>query len=104
MRLRHYSENHMYLALLKLFVMDLRMPSWKWPCSFSWSYDFSLPEPLAPKDIGGNEALFDQHHPNQFSLRYVPIWAMRDTHIRAVYWLYEVFMTREFVLLRLECE
>lgn len=74
------------------------MPSW------NWSYDYPLPEPLAPKDIAGNEALFDRHHPGIFNLRYIPIWTFRDTPLRAIYRLYEIFMTREFVLLRLECE
>ena len=64
----------------------------------------TLPEPLAPKGIAGNEALFDRHHPNIFQLRYIPIWTIRDTPLCAVYRLYEIYMTREFVLLRLECE
>jgi hypothetical protein len=96
-RLRH-DHRHPYFALLKLFVMDLKIPLW------NWSYDYPLPEPLAPKDIAGNEALFNEHHPNIFNLRYIPIWTMRDTPLRAIYRLYEVLMTREFVLLRLDCE
>lgn len=91
---------HPYFELLKLFITHLRMPSWDY-----WSYDYPLPEPLlAPKDIAGNEALFDRHHPCIFQSRYIPIWKIRDTPLRAIYRLYEILMTREFVLLRLECE
>lgn len=96
-RLRH-DFRHPYLALFQLFIIHLQIPSW------NWSYDFPVPEPLAPKDIARNDDLFDQHHPNIYSLRYVPIWALRDTPLRAIYRLYETFMTQEFVLLRLECE
>ncbi|RDL35156.1 Uncharacterized protein BP5553_07087 [Venustampulla echinocandica] len=96
-RLRH-DNRHPYFALLKLFIIHLQMPS------RNWSYDYPLPEPLAPKDIADNEALFNRHHPDIFQLRYIPIWAIRDTPLRAIYRLYEVLMTREFVLLRLECE
>lgn len=96
-RLRH-DHRHPYFALLKLFISQLEIPSW------NWTYNYPLPEPLAPKDIAGNEALFDQHHPEIFNPRYIPIWTMRDTPLRAIYRLYEIFMTREFVLLRLECE
>ncbi|KAL3419985.1 hypothetical protein PVAG01_08484 [Phlyctema vagabunda] len=96
-RLRH-EHHHPYFALLRLFVTDLQGPSW------SWSYDYPLPEPLAPEEIIGNEALFYRHHPNLFSLRYIPIWRIRDRPLRAIYRLYEVLMTREFDLLRLECE
>jgi hypothetical protein len=96
-RLRH-DHRHPYLELLKLFIVHLQMPSW------NWSYNYPLPEPLAPKDIAGNEALFDRHHPDIFNLRYIPIWTIRDTPLRAVYRLYEILMTQEFVLLRLECE
>ncbi|TVY86967.1 hypothetical protein LAWI1_G006883 [Lachnellula willkommii] len=92
-RLRH-NHRHPYFALLKLFII----PSW------NWSYDYLLPEPLVPKDIASNEALFDRHHPDIFNLRYIPIWAIRDTPLRAIYRLFEILMTREFVLLRLECE
>ncbi|PQE10089.1 hypothetical protein CJF31_00004008 [Rutstroemia sp. NJR-2017a BVV2] len=60
--------------------------------------------PLDPKGIADNEALFDSHHPNIYNLRYVPIWTMRDNSLRAIYRIYEVLMTREFVLLRRECE
>jgi hypothetical protein len=58
------------------------MPSWE------WSYNYPLLEPLAPKDIAGNEALFDRHHPNIFQLRYIPIWTIRDTPLHALYRLY----------------
>ncbi|TAQ85340.1 hypothetical protein B7494_g6344 [Chlorociboria aeruginascens] len=96
-RLRH-DHRHPYFALFKLFIVQLQMPS------RNWSYDYPLPEALAPKDIADNETLFDRHHPNIFNLRYIPIWTIRDTPLRAIYRLYEIFMTREFVLLRLECE
>ena len=96
-RLRH-DHRHPYFKLLRLFVIHLRLPS------TTWSYDYLLPEPLEPKDIAGNEALFDRHHPSIFHLRYIPIWTLRDTPLRAIYRLYEIYMTREFVLLRLECE
>ncbi|PQE25255.1 hypothetical protein CJF32_00008553 [Rutstroemia sp. NJR-2017a WRK4] len=92
-RLRH-QFSYPYLTLLKLFIQDLQWPS------LHWSYDFPLPEPLDPKDITENEALFDSHHPNLYNLRYVPIWTLRDNSLRAIYRIYEVFMTREFVLLR----
>ncbi|KAK0101946.1 hypothetical protein ONS95_001245 [Cadophora gregata] len=96
-RLRH-NHNHPFLALLKLFTINLRAPSW------NWSYDYPLPKPLAPQDIAANEALFDCYHPDLFDLRYIPIWTIRDTPLRAIYRLYEILMTQEFVLLRLECE
>jgi len=96
-RLKH-EHRHPYLALLKLFIIHLQMPSW------NWSYNYPLPELLAPKDIANNEALFYRHHPNIFQLRYIPIWTIRDTPLRAIYRLYEIYMTREFDLLRLECE
>lgn len=96
LRLRH--SRHPYFALLKLFIIHLRMPSW------NWSYDYPVPEPLAPEDIADNEALFYRHHPDIFHSRYIPIWTIRDTPLRAVYRLYEILMTREFDLLRLECE
>jgi hypothetical protein len=96
-RLRH-DHQHPYFELLKLFLTHLQTPSW------NWSYDYPLPKPLAPKDIAKNEALFLCHHPNIFHLRYIPIWTIRDTPLRSIYRLYEIFMTQEFVLLRLECE
>ena len=96
-RLRHDHQSP-YIALLKLFIIHLRIPS------LNWSYDYPLPEPLALKDIAGNEALFYDYHPHIFNLRYIPIWTIRDTPLRALYRLYEIFMTQEFVLLRLECE
>jgi len=89
---------HPYFALLKLAIIHLQLPSW------NWSYNYPLPKPLAPKDIAKNEALFNQHHPNIFQLRYIPVWTLRDTPLRAIYRLYEIFVTQEFVLLRLECE
>jgi hypothetical protein len=96
-RLRHHNR-HPFFTLLNLFIIHLQRPSW------NWSYNYPLPEPLAPKDIAENEALFDRHHPNIFQLRYIPIWTIRDTPLRALYRLYEIYMTREFVLLRIECE
>ncbi|CAL3970763.1 unnamed protein product [Diplocarpon coronariae] len=96
-RLRH-DHNYPYLTLLKLFLAHLQLPSW------SWSYDYPLPEPLAPQDIATNEALFHSYHPHIFHLRNIPIWTIRDTPLRAIYRLYEIFMTQEFVLLRPECE
>jgi hypothetical protein len=96
-RLRH-DHHYPFLALLKLFVMPLQKPSW------NWSYDYPLPEPLAPKDIASNEALFGRYHSFIFNLRYIPVQTIRDTPLRALYRLYEIFMTLEFELLRLECE
>lgn len=96
-RLRHEFP-HPYFELFKLFIKDLQMPSW------NWSYDLPLPKPLAPEDIIGNEDLFYDHNPNIWGLRYIPIWVFRDNPLRSIYRLYEIFMTREFVLLRLECE
>lgn len=87
-----------YFALVKLLLIHLRMPSWY------WSYDFPLHEPLAPIDIVDNVDLFDDHHPNVTILRDIPIWAFRDTPTRSIYRLYEILMTREFVMLRRECE
>lgn len=104
LRLRHsikrlrYDHKNPYFALLKLFVVHLQLPS------LGWSYDYPVPKLLTPKDIVGNEDLFNQHHPHIFNLRYIPTWIIRDTPPRALYRLYEIFMTREFVLLPLECE
>ncbi|RFU23898.1 hypothetical protein B7463_g12439, partial [Scytalidium lignicola] len=89
---------HPYFEVFKLFIIHLQIPSW------NWSYDYPLPEPLPPKDIADNEVLFYRHNPYIFHLRYIPIWTIRDTPLRAIYRLYEILMTREFVLLRLECE
>ncbi|CZT10978.1 uncharacterized protein RAG0_15288 [Rhynchosporium agropyri] len=96
-RLRH-DHNNPYYALMMLFIGHLQVPS------RNWTYNFPPPALLAPKDIAGNEVLFDHHHPFIFNLRYIPIWTIRDTPLHAIYRLYEIYMTREFVLLRLECE
>jgi len=96
-RLQH-THSHPYFTLLKLFIIHIQMPSW------NWSYNYPLPKLLAPKDIADNEALFNRHHPYISDLRYIPIWTIRDTPLRAIYRLYEILMTREFVLLRRECE
>lgn len=93
-----YHHRHPYVELLKLFIENLQTPSW------NWSYNFPLPEPLAPRDITGNEDLLDRQNPNIDYLKYIRIWAIRDTPLRAVYRVYEILMTREFVLLRQECE
>ncbi|KAJ8058331.1 hypothetical protein OCU04_012523 [Sclerotinia nivalis] len=64
----------------------------------------SIARATCSEDIADNEVLFSRHHPNIWTLRYIPIWVLRDNPLRSLYRLYEIFMTREFVLLRLECE
>lgn len=89
-RLRHYHQ-HPYLALLRLFIP---FPSWSFP----------LPEPVAPREIAENVDLYYRRHPYVRDYQCIPIWRHRDTALRSIYRLYEIFMTGEYALLRLETE
>ena len=89
-RLRH-SHKRPYLALLCLFIP---FPSWSFP----------LPKPVPPHQIAENVDLYYRRHPNIRNLQCIPIWESRDTPLRSLYRLYEIFMTGEYALLGLETE
>lgn len=89
-RLSHISR-HPYLRFISLL---LPFPSWF----------FSLPRPLAPQEIAKNIELYELRHVNLDSLRWIPIWRARDTPIRAIYRIYEILLTGEYTLLRVEVE
>ena len=89
-RLRH-SHKRPYLALLQLFIP---FPSWSFP----------LPKPVPPHQIAENVDLYYCRHPNIRDLQCIRIWESRDTPLRSLYRLYEIFMTREYALLGLETE
>ncbi|KAF7854179.1 hypothetical protein EAF04_010476 [Stromatinia cepivora] len=89
-RLRHIYP-HPYLTLLRLFIP---FPSWNFP----------LPEPVAPSAIAQNEKLYYSRNKYHTTLRNVPIWQARDTPLRCVYRMYEILMMGDYGPLGSETE
>lgn len=93
-RLRHH-EQHPLLTLLRLFIP---YPSWSFPIPGP----FSLRTLIEDKE--NKTKIIESHFGNIHDLRDVPIWRMRDTAIRSVYRLYELYVTDHYALMGWETE
>lgn len=81
-RLKH-NHSKPWLSLLWLFIP---YPTWK----------FSIPEPLSPQEVLGNEDLMFRRRHDLINLTSIPLWRARDTPLRSLYRLYESLMSGEY--------
>lgn len=93
-RLRH-QHKYPLLALLRMFVP---FPSWKFPIPGPFSLRMLI------DDERNNTGIIQSHFGDLHNLRAIRIFRLRDTPLRSLYRLYELFMADQYPLMGWETE
>lgn len=93
----HLNHQHEY-PLLVLLRMFIPYPSWFFPIPGPFSLGALIED--TKNETGIIMAHFDDIH----NLRAIPIWRMRDTPLRSIYRLYELFLADHYELIGWETQ
>lgn len=91
----HMNAFSAFFALLRLFI------------SFP-SMSFKVPSPVSPHDLIDDEkngsGIINSRFEGLRNLQAIPLWRMRDTPLRSVYRIYELFLANRYGLMGYETE